>query len=171
MRKLRNLFILILAFSFLPNVMPYRVYAGDGIYADGDPDKLTLTVLFQFDNQDNFDPNTAWESAFSRASELLYNATDGQLQIGEIIFYQNCPEMRDKADILIQSGSGDARAHVEGLGNNGAHVFLFNDRHSQNLDSGRGHFGIVHEFGHYVFGLYDSYKDKDNNSYHLFQLT
>jgi Mg-chelatase subunit ChlD len=138
--------------------------AGGGTYVDGSPDLLTLNVLFEFDTSASFDPNSAWEGAFNRASELLFNATDGQVQIGTVNFYNNCPQVVDQADVLIQSGSGGASAHVGGLGDDGLHVYVYNDTHSQDVATARGHFGIVHEFGHYVFGLYDSYIDKDKNA-------
>ena len=71
-------------------------FAGGGTYEGGDPDLLTLNVLFEFDTSANFDPNSSWEGAFNRASELLYNATDGQVQIGTVNFYNNCPQVVDQ---------------------------------------------------------------------------
>ena len=78
--------------------------AGTGKYNDENPDTVDMSVLFMFDATPNFNPNQAWEGAFTRASELLYNATDGQLQFGEMFLYNNCPQMIDKADIQIKAG-------------------------------------------------------------------
>ena len=161
-KKLTRLILLVMLTAGLFVVSYDTSHAGDGTYKPGSPDKLTLNVLFDFEGAD-FDPNTAWEEALTRTSELLYNSTDGQLQIGTINFYNNCSQMRDKADIIVQSGSGGASAHVGGLEDNNLHVFVYNDTHSQNTAATRGHFGMVHELGHYVFGLYDEYKDKDGN--------
>jgi uncharacterized protein YegL len=135
--------------------------AGTGKYNDGNPDTVDMSVLFMFDTTSSFNPNKTWEGAFTRASELLYNATDGQVQLGEIALYNNCPLMMDKADILISPGTGRAAAHAGGLGNLAWHTFLYNDNNSSQL----GHVTIVHELGHYVFELYDEYRDIDGNEF------
>ena len=49
------------------------------------------------------------------------------------------------------------------MGTNGLHVYVYDDRHRLNQADARGHFGIVHELGHYVFALYDEYIDQHNN--------
>ncbi|MGH2543105.1 MAG: vWA domain-containing protein, partial [Ardenticatenaceae bacterium] len=137
-----------------------RAYAGEGPYDEGSPDKLTLNTVFQFDVSPDFNPNSDWEGTFNRASELLYNATDGQLQIGTVNFYNNCPQAYDQADVLIHSGDDGASANVSGLGTPGLHANMYHDTHTQNVASARGHFGLTHELGHYVFGLYDEYKNE-----------
>lgn len=148
------------------------VHAGDGNYNDGTPDTLDLNVLFTSDVSPEFNPNTAWEGAFSRASELLYNATDGQVQLGTIAFYNACPSMFNRADIRIQKGEGRANAHPNGLttvstrgAKPGWRVLLYNDTNSANTPDNRGHVTIVHELGHYVFGLYDGYRDSAGNEF------
>ena len=111
----------------------------------------------------SFNPSTIWEESFTKASELLYNATDGQVQLGTIDFYNNCPEVAATADIVIEKGSGGASAHAGGLGTNGRHLYLKSDTHWKDEPGNRGYVGIVHELGHYVFSLLDSYIDKDGN--------
>jgi hypothetical protein len=64
-----------------------NVHAGSGTYTDGTPDRLTLNVNFEFDVSPNFNPNINWENTLTRASALLYNSTDGQLQIRTVNFY------------------------------------------------------------------------------------
>jgi Mg-chelatase subunit ChlD len=140
------------------------VKAGDGTYNVGTPDTITLNVVFEFDLGNNFNHNATWEGVFTRASELLFNSTDGQIQIGTVNFYNNCPEALDQADVVVHSGSGGASAHVSGFGVRGQHINIYNDTHSQNQANARGHFGVVHELGHYLFGLYDSYIDSRGNS-------
>lgn len=164
MKKARIRFMVLIVLLVTLGLNSLEANAGGGTYTDGSPDLLTLNVLFEFDTSADFDPNSAWEGAFNRASELLFNATDGQVQIGTVNFYNNCPQVVDQADVVIQSGSGGASAHVGGLGGDGLHVYVYNDTHSQDVATARGQFGIVHEFGHYVFGLYDSYIDKDKNA-------
>ena len=109
-----------------------------------------------------FSHQTNKQNAFTRASQLLYNSTDGQLQIGVVNFYNNCPEAERKADFLIWEGAGVAAAHVGGLGKPNRNVYVYDGTHTRNDAAARGHFGIVHELGHYVFKLYDEYKDTES---------
>lgn len=136
--------------------------AGSGKYNDGNPDTVDMSVLFMFDANPNFSPNTAWEGAFTRASELLYNATDGQMQLGELSFYNACPQMIDKADIKIHGGGGLGQARGGGyavMGQLGIAVDLYDKPETENTQGNQGHVTIVHELSHYILGLYDEYWD------------
>lgn len=162
--------ILLLATLLLITILQIRssgsAYAkpmtGTGKYNDGNPDTVDMSVLFMFDATPDFNPNPAWEGAFTRASELLYNATDGQLQFGEMSFYNNCPQMIDKADIQIKAGGQWGAARGGGhavLGKPGVSVELYDKSETANTPQNRGHVTIVHELGHYILGLYDEYRD------------
>ena len=109
--------------------------------------RLNLTVMFTYRERDI----NRWKRIFDAASRLLWNATEGQLALGTVEFH-NCQHAKDKADIWIMEGEGRAFAYVNGLRKPGKHITLF-----QNHATGRGYFGLVHEIGHYVFGLYDEY--------------
>ena len=87
--------------------------AGEGKYNEGSPDKIDLSAVFVYQEPD-FNPNSDWEGAFTRASELLYHSTNGQVQLGTINFYNNCPQVVNKADVIIHPGEGGASAHVGG---------------------------------------------------------
>lgn len=157
MRRLIRLLMVGGAVGLLMALTAPAVWGGEGTYNEGTPDKLTLNVVFMYP-ETAFNPNTDWQNAFTRASQLLYNSTDGQVQIGTVNFYNNCPEMSDKADFLIHSGEG--RGYVTGLGGlgtRGVAVHLYDGTHTKNVAAARGHFGIVHELGHYVFALHDEY--------------
>jgi uncharacterized protein YegL len=160
MKILRKIIVVLVVFVMLVIPTTQIAYGGDGGYTEGTPDKLTLNAMFQY-QESEFNPNTAWEGAFDRASTLLYNSTDGQVQIGTVNFYNNCPQAYNKADILIHSGSGGGASHMGGLGTSGRNIDLYNDTHTQDVAAARGQFGIVHELGHFVFGLYDEYKYSD----------
>lgn len=153
--------VTVVALLVLPTLQ--TAYGGSGTYNPGTPDKLTLNVIFQY-NEATFNPNPTWEAAFTRASKLLYNSTDGQVQIGTVNFINHCPGANSSADVQIQPGSGGASAHRPGLGTSGRSIFVYEDTHSLDQPTARGHFGIVHEIGHYVFALYDEYKDQFGTS-------
>ena len=129
------------------SVAPVR--AGDG---EIDGNDLKIKVLFLYDESDL----NSWKPLFTEASKLLWNATEGNLKIGEVCFYRGCQAAKDKTDIWIRSGSFGASAHVGGLGTSGLHVFL-SELHKSTTGTAHGQFGLVHELGHYVFSLTDEY--------------
>ena len=125
------------------------VRAGDCRIAGG---KVDLNVLFLYNETDL----EGWKPVFTEASKLLHNATEGNLQIGNVNFYVACPPAKDKADIWISQGTAGASAHRNGCGVSGSHVFLSNI-HKRNDATAHGQLGMVHELGHYIFNLADEY--------------
>jgi hypothetical protein len=122
--------------------------AGSGRIEDG---KLDLSVMFAY-----YEPTpNEWKPVFDEASRLLYNATNGQLQLGTIRVL-NCTYDKDQADIWIRDNNAGAFATVLGLGGEG-HIYL-SQTHKSTSGAALGQFGVVHELGHYVFGLFDEYK-------------
>lgn len=134
--------IAVLALSF------GSAWSGTGQIRDG---RVDLSVLFLYQEGD---PDS-WRPVFDEASELLYNATNGQLQLGRIRVYA-CSADHPDIDVWIQDNYSGAFANLLGLGGTG-HIFLSQLHHSS-TDPALGQFGLVHELGHYAFGLYDEYK-------------
>lgn len=127
---------------------PGAARAGTGRIVDG---KLNLGVMLTYREAD---PDS-WKPLFEEASRLLFNATDGQLQIGTVRILGCSADKRD-ADVWILSGTGGALSTFLGLGGAG-HIYL-SQLHKSVTEPVNGQFGLVHEFGHYGFGLYDEYK-------------
>ena len=132
------LFTIIIICSLSASINPAS--AGTGTYnQEKIPDKLTLNVVFQF-NVEEFNPNQPWEDTFSRASELLYNSTEGRIPDWNYKFLNNCPQKNNDADILVNSGTGRASAHVGRISLSGLHVTVYNDTHTQDIPSVQGPF-------------------------------
>lgn len=145
-------------FFFITSLVASCVWAGVGTYTPGSPDKLKLHVMFMYDEQNPAD----WEPMLKEASKLLYDATEKQVSISEVIFYSNCPDAEDKMDIKIYDDTNGANAHAGGFGQSGLRVRL-SQTHKSATTSGngnRGQFGLAHELGHYVFAVLDEYLDK-----------
>lgn len=141
--------------KFLPVVLgmalllaPAVSSAGDGEIVDG---KLNLSVLFTYPESD---PDS-WRPLFEEANVLLHNATNGQLQLGRVRIV-NCSFDKDNADIWVLDGFHGAFANVLGLSGEG-HLYI-SQTHKSTTFPVLGQFGVVHELGHYAFGLYDEYK-------------
>ncbi len=123
-----------------------NVYGGGGEYEDG---RFNLLVSIRHDASPQ--RICEWREAFQRASDLLYDATDGQHQFGTIFVCNKCLAGRN-ADIHLFADTGRSYVNLPlpGLGRVGAHMFLYGDERGKP-------FVIVHEFGHYGYGLYDEY--------------
>lgn len=151
MRKIHSLYamtaLIALSFFTLP-LIAQPAHAGDGEIVDG---KMNLSVIFTYGEDD---PD-AWRPLFEESSRLLYNATNGQLQLGRIRVL-SCGTDKDAADVWVLGDNSGAFANVLGLGSIG-HLFISQTHKSVSGDA-FGPFGVVHELGHYAFGLYDEYK-------------
>lgn len=91
-----------------------------------------------------------FKSAFQRVSEMLFHATGSQLQIGEIYVAKDDVGLLE-ADVWIVEGDTTAHSiNLFGIGTleAGNHVGL-------GENAWESPFLILHELGHYVFGLAD----------------
>ncbi|MHA2262797.1 MAG: hypothetical protein ACXAEN_10435, partial [Candidatus Thorarchaeota archaeon] len=90
-----------------------------------------------------------WERSFKRASEILFDATEGQMQFGRLFVGKNSVGSQE-ADVYLMDEEGTSYSNVHGLGDSGFHMTLKSDEKNKP-------FIIIHEFGHYGLGLYDEY--------------
>ena len=89
-----------------------------------------------------------WRRAISKASELLFDATQGQLQIGDVYFADD-GNGEDTADVILYP-SGDPSFSSGRFGNSGAAVHIMPYVKEQVLT-------FLHEFGHHLWGLGEEY--------------
>lgn len=105
------------------------------------------------------------QDQLTAASEVLYDATDGQIRLGTVYIYNNGTG-REFADILITDSRGMASPPTAnatgadlGVFGESLDLFTFDDIYKQPGDADRIPFyTIVHEISHYVFNIYDEYK-------------
>jgi hypothetical protein len=91
-----------------------------------------------------------WEASFAQVSRLLWDATDGQHRFGTIWVCNNSSGGRN-ADAWLLESDGRSSSAIRGLGSETAHMTLYGDERFKP-------FVIVHEFGHYGYGVYDEYE-------------
>lgn len=99
---------------------------------------------------------TQWERSFRRASEILYDATDGQMQFDRI-FVANDSRGTAEADAFLLPEEGTSSSSVNALGSPGFHMNLKADEKNKP-------FIVIHEFGHYGLGVYDEYTGSGGNA-------
>jgi uncharacterized protein YegL len=112
-----------------------------------DGDRFNLIVSFRHDA----DPAriAEWRASFEQASRLLFEATNGQHQIGNVFVCPQSAGGRD-ADAWLLAEDGRSVSNLKGLGTPGAHMTLYGDERFKP-------YIIVHELSHYVYGVYDEY--------------
>lgn len=117
---------------------------GIGRFQDGKFD-LILTVRHDADAA----RIEQWERSFRRASEILYDATDGQMQFGRVYIANNSAGSAE-ADAYLLAEEGVSSSSVNALGSPGFHMNLKADERNKP-------YIVIHEFGHYGLGVYDEY--------------
>jgi hypothetical protein len=91
-----------------------------------------------------------WEASFAQASRLLWDATDGQHRFGTI-YVANSSTGGRNADAWLLEPDGRSSSAVRALGSETAHMTLYGDERFKP-------FIVIHEFGHYGYGVYDEYE-------------
>ncbi len=123
--------------------------------------KLNLVVLYDYDEQA---PEKA-KAFFEESSRRLFEATEGQIQLGKIEVHVDCPAVKSKADMVIQEPlSGTANSHVGGFFMGGQMYFPQGHVISQDAVFGDGPTSFLHEIGHYLFFLQDEYQGESNST-------
>lgn len=90
-----------------------------------------------------------WKASFVQASRLLFEATDGQHQIGTLTFC-NDTTGGPIADLWLEEPNGESSSRHGGIGRPGIFAHLWGDE--------RMHpFIVVHELGHLLYHLHDEY--------------
>ncbi len=124
------------------------------------PIRFNISVLFQYAEADPL----SWLPLFEEGSKLLYDATEKQIQLGNVTIYVNRPQMKAQADMLISDDPNKgASAHIFGFGYRGYHMF-YSQVHKSVTGRVRGQMGFVHELGHYAFGMYDEYQGSETRA-------
>jgi len=116
---------------------------GNGRYKNGEFDLVVIANHVMTAND-----FTEWERCFRKASEILYNASEGQMKFGSIFICDNSIGM-ETADAILYS-SGDPSYSSGTFGNPGAAVHLMPYAKTQVLT-------VLHELSHSIWGLGDEY--------------
>ncbi len=137
---------------------PNSVYAGSGELKDG---KFNISISIRY----NASAATldALKMRFQQASELLFDATDGQHQFGKIFVCNNSRGGKN-ADFWIRNDidrsyvPGSCVFPNPGLGKKDCRIMQTekNTLNDSNANADGRHV-IVHEFGHYAYGVRDEY--------------
>jgi hypothetical protein len=122
------------------------------------------TVYFGYETADGeFDE---WKPVLIEFSRLLYDATEKQLRLGTVTLTDST-SLRRRADIYVRLGTGGASAALRGINASSQYINISQvhkctggpqDDPAVCVAGTRGHFGLLHEAGHYLFGTLDEYR-------------
>lgn len=96
-------------------------------------------------------------NVMNAASDLLYTMTEGKMRLGKISVYSN--QFLDNADVLIFNKDGRANANINGMNFRGARNQMFTIGFGTAYKPAALGQVIAHEYGHYVLGIYDEYRE------------
>lgn len=131
---------------------------------------LVVSVERQLYDQSTFNSGqtpaylTTLTAAFRQASNFLYEATDGKFALGQVTIYEGGRQWQEADIHFLTTNDFTPVATVRGMWQDVAHVDLglhWDRKRGQTAwDQSDGFRTIVHELGHYLFNLFDSYLDE-----------
>ena len=122
---------------------------------------LTMTLDWDFDSPPAGRDKAFIEGIIRQASQSLFTMTEGKQMLGKVYVYKNSQFMNN-TDIQYLVADGRANAHVAGLNAcRSCRVQQFAGTGETTVDHGKT---VAHEFGHYVLGLYDEYREAGGTS-------
>jgi hypothetical protein len=110
--------------------------------------KFDLVVVANFSMTD--DDWVKWERALKKASEIFFNASEGQMQFGRIFVCDDSAGL-DTAELILHPSGDPSYGSPGGFGTPGTAL------HLMPYVTTRGPLTIVHEMGHHVWALGDEY--------------
>lgn len=116
--------------------------------------RLDLHVFLDRDMSGSDWSEAKIKTYLERISKELYDATEKQVQLGKVRVYRAKPGAESKSDIIFSPNIGGAYTYAGSFGNSGANGKIYSP---DTRLSSPGRVTIVHELGHLLFGIYDSY--------------
>ncbi len=160
---MKNRFIRSTAAALLPFLIlvlcPTPFWGGTGTFKDGEFD-FCVSVRFEATEAQLAQIRTA----FTNASQILADATDGQHRFGTIKIVNNSGASQS-AEYWVNPGAGRAYATQGKYGVRGEHVMLYFDSNFQALNGANGDaYTIAHEHAHHAYGVLDEYSGPGGNA-------
>ena len=165
--------ILISGFVLFGLFLVSNTQAGDHPYSkfEYDPQKgigyFDLVVSLDW-NPSQAERDGKLKNAFENYAKTVYDATEGNHKLRKIYVYLEDAE-KSSCDIYIQNKAGRAHAYFNSFGKGGLRK-IFGTRINMFMSNIYGgertgwEIGVTlaHEFGHYVFGLFDEYAESSD---------
>lgn len=143
--------------------------AGAPVSADAGTTVFDITISLDTDPQGDDDASVddgandadqrAYEDRIKQLANALYQMTNGKHKLGKVTIYRDS-ELMNLVDIqwFDDCGTVGPRARISGFGKPGQHIRQCNtwDGFDMSAPEPSG-FTMAHEFGHYIYGVFDEY--------------
>ncbi|MFA7242749.1 MAG: choice-of-anchor X domain-containing protein [Sulfuricellaceae bacterium] len=122
---------------------------------------LVMSIDWDFDNPPTGRDKSFIENILKQATQSYYTMTEGKQMLGKVYVYKNSQFM-DNTDIQYTAKDGRANAHVAGVSNcKACRVQMFAGTNETPDAHGKT---VAHEFGHYILGVSDEYREEGGTS-------
>ena len=105
-------------------------------------------------NDTGFEEQTAHEEIIRYWADGIYEQSNGTHKLGQVKIFVS-GQQSSIADVIWHQNSGRAGAFPSGYGIDGRNINFFG---GYSLESAG--YTLAHEWGHYVYGLYDEYRER-----------
>ena len=118
---------------------------------------LVMSIDWDFDAPPTGLDKKFLEDILRQSSQSLYTMTEGRQMLGKVFVYKNSQFMNN-TDIQYLQANGRAAANIAGITTCGnCTIQMFAGTGETAVDHGKT---VAHEFGHYIHGLYDEYREE-----------
>lgn len=122
---------------------------------------LVMSIDWDFDSPPAGRDKTFIEGVLRQSAQSYFTMTEGRHSIGKVYVYKNSQFM-DNTDIQYLQRDGRANAHINGINAcRPCRNEMFAGTGETAVDHGKT---VAHEFGHYILGLYDEYREAGGTS-------
>lgn len=122
---------------------------------------MVMSIDWDFDNPPAGRDKSFIEGILKQATQSYYTMTEGKQMLGKVYVYKNSQFM-DNTDIQYTAKDGRANAHVAGVSNcKACRVQMFAGTNEAPDAHGKT---VAHEFGHYILGVSDEYREEGGTS-------
>ncbi len=130
---------------------------GTGFFSEATA-TLNLRVSFRYDAVGSVAGLQQWHEILAWASQMLWQASEGQMRLGRIEYVNNDSSDIGQPDLYVTQGPNKQSWQL-GFGEiSGGHMLIG----VPNIIDRPGL--LVHELGHYVWDLYEEYLDENGNA-------
>ena len=122
---------------------------------------LVMSIDWDFEAPPTGLDKSFLEQILRQSSQSLYTMTEGRQMLGKVFIYKNSQFMNN-TDIQYLQANGRANAHIAGITTCGScTIQMFAGTGESAAEHGKT---VAHEFGHYMHGLYDEYREEGKMS-------
>lgn len=122
---------------------------------------IVMSIDWDFDAPPTGRDKAFIEAILRQTTQSFYTMTEGKQMLGKVYVYKNS-QFIDNTDIQYLQKDGRANANIAGIGNcKACRILMFAGTNETPDAHGKT---VAHEFGHYIHGVFDEYREEGGTS-------